>query len=70
MRIGGGRERSGGAFRGVGALKAAITAVVAPSFIDDVDRLEREFDRCDTLYLLRDEHGDLQVLTVGRATQR
>ena len=48
-----------GAFRHDQELKAAITAVTAASFIDEVDRLDREIDRCDTLYLLRDEGGDV-----------
>jgi hypothetical protein len=48
-----------GAFRGDPPLKAEVAAVVACSFIDDVGRLEREFARCDTLYLLRDEGGEL-----------
>src|SRR4051812_2534011 len=48
-----------GGFRGDERLKAEIAAVAAHSFIDDVARLEREFDRCDTLYLLRDDHGDV-----------
>ena len=48
-----------GAFRHDQELKAAITAIAAASFIDDVDRLDREIDRCDTLYLLRDEGGDV-----------
>jgi hypothetical protein len=51
-----------GAFRRDEGLKAVIAAVVAPSFIDDVRRLEREFDRCDTLYLLRDQRGDVSCL--------
>ena len=48
-----------GAFRHDQELRAAITAIAAASFIDDVNRLDREIDRCDTLYLLRDEGGDV-----------
>ena len=48
-----------GAFQRDEGLKAALAAVAAPSFIDEVGRLERTFDRCDTLYLLRDGHGEV-----------
>jgi hypothetical protein len=48
-----------GAFRHDEALKAEVASVVAPSILDDVARLEREFIRCDTLYLSREEGGDL-----------
>jgi len=48
-----------GAFRRDHGLKAALAAVVATSFIDEVGRLERTFDRCDTLYLLRDGRGEV-----------
>ena len=48
-----------GAYRCDQGLKDAIAAIAAPIFIDDADRLEWVFDRCDTLYLLRDGRGDV-----------
>jgi hypothetical protein len=43
-----------GAFRRDEPLKAALAAVAAASFVDEAGRLGWTFDRCDTLYLLRD----------------
>jgi hypothetical protein len=48
-----------GAFRRDEGLKRAVAAIAASSFIDQVSRLEREFRRCDTLYLLRDDLGNV-----------
>ncbi|MBN9518159.1 ester cyclase [bacterium] len=48
-----------GAFRADPALLAEIATVAADSFLDTTDRLTRELDRCDTLYLLRGPTGEL-----------
>lgn len=48
-----------GAFRHDGGLKAEIADIVAMRFIDDSERLEKEFERRDTLYLLRGDSGDI-----------
>ena len=42
-----------GAFRRDRGLREAIRAVVAASFVFEPARLDEEFDRCDTLYLMR-----------------
>jgi hypothetical protein len=51
-----------GAFRLDEGLKHEIADVVAPSFIDEVNRLGGAINRCDTLYLLRDGRGALMCL--------
>lgn len=46
-----------GNFRRDARLKASIAGIVAASFVDEASRLEREFERRDTLYFLEDERG-------------
>ena len=46
-------------FRADPKLRAEIAAVVASSFIDDASRLDWVIDHSDTLYLSRDESGEL-----------
>src|SRR3954451_24832458 len=46
-------------FRRDARLQASLAEIVAASFVDDVGKLESEFERRDTLYLLRDERGEL-----------
>ncbi len=48
-----------GTFRRDARLKAAIAEIVAASFVDEASRLEREFERRDTLYVLADERGEV-----------
>jgi hypothetical protein len=48
-----------GAFRHDERLKTSIADIVAASFVDDVGRLEFEFERRDTLYLLQDERDEV-----------
>ena len=51
-----------GAFRRDARLKATVAAAVAPSFIDESGRLERELERCDTLYLMYSDEGEVLCL--------
>ena len=46
-----------GAFRRDARVKSSIADIVAASFVDDVGLLESDFERRDSLYLLRDERG-------------
>jgi hypothetical protein len=48
-----------GTFRRDERLKASIAAIASASFVDDVGRLEIEFERRDTLYFLQDEPGEV-----------
>jgi hypothetical protein len=49
----------GDAFRGNPAVRSEIAAIVAPSYIEGDSRLDSEIDHCDTLYVSRDERGEL-----------
>ena len=48
-----------GIFRDDARLKASIAEVAAASFVDNIGLLERDFERRDCLYLLRDERGEV-----------
>jgi hypothetical protein len=48
-----------GAFRRDARLKASIADIVAASFVDDVGLCESDFERRDSLYLLRDERDEV-----------
>lgn len=51
-----------GALRFHPGLRAAIHSVVAASFAYDPDRLDTEFERCDTLYAMRGNENELLSL--------
>src|SRR3954451_22138774 len=46
-------------FRRDARLQASLADIVAASFVDDVCKLESEFERRDTLYLLRGERDEV-----------
>lgn len=49
----------GAAFRDDDRLRSEVAAIAGASFIDTVSRLDREFQHCDTLYLVRDGSGQI-----------
>ena len=52
----------GVAFQRDERLKKEIRAVVRASFVDEENRLESEFEHCDTIYLMRDHRDEMVSL--------